>query len=173
MTHVKSISRAKRLVLRQPSKALKIRNARLRRQHHVASERVEPVRLQKALAQSGVGSRRRVEEWIACGQVRVNNQVATLGMKVGPNDRVELRGKNVRLKWADRLPRIILYHKPDGEIVSRHDPQGRATVFDQLPQTKSSRWVTVGRLDYHTSGLLILTTSGLLANRMNTSSLSS
>ena len=82
------------------------------------------------------------------------------------HDRVMVKGDVIKLKWADRLPRVILYHKQEGEIVTRDDPQGRITIFDRLPQVKSSRWVTVGRLDVNTSGLLILTTSGELANRL-------
>ena len=126
---------------------------------------IEPVRLQKALAASGVGSRREMEEWIQNGWVTVNGKVAQLGDKVQPEDQVLVKGSVIKLKWPDRLPRIILYYKQEGEIVSRDDPQGRVSIFDRLPQAASSRWVAIGRLDINTSGLLILTTSGELANR--------
>ncbi|MBV8047452.1 MAG: pseudouridine synthase [Paludibacterium sp.] len=159
------VSRAKKLVLREPGQKMQERVRKLR-ETRVDSDRIEPVRLQKALAQSGVGSRREMEEWIEAGLVLVNGQKATLGDKVGPHDRVTVKGSQIKLKWADRLPRVILYHKQEGEIVSRDDPQGRVTVFDRLPQAKSSRWVAVGRLDINTSGLLIITTSGELANNM-------
>ena len=125
----------------------------------------EPVRLQKALAASGVGSRREMEEWIAQGMVKVNGKVAQLGDKVSPDDQVQVKGQAVKLKWPDRLPRVLLYYKQEGEIVSRDDPQGRVSIFDRLPQTASSRWVAIGRLDINTSGLIILTTSGELVNR--------
>lgn len=127
--------------------------------------RFEPERLQKVLAASGVGSRREMEEWISNGWVTVNGRVAQLGDKVTPDDHVTVKGSIIKLKWADRLPRIILYYKQEGEIVSRDDPQGRISIFDRLPQAASSRWVAIGRLDINTSGLLILTTSGELVQR--------
>ena len=106
-----------------------------------------------------------MEEWIQNGWVTVNGKVAQLGDKVRPEDQVLVKGSVIKLKWPDRLPRIILYYKQEGEIVSRDDPQGRVSIFDRLPQAASSRWVAIGRLDINTSGLLILTTSGELANR--------
>ncbi len=127
--------------------------------------RFEPERLQKVLAASGVGSRREMEEWISNGWVTVNGRVAQLGDKVTPDDHVTVKGSIIKLKWADRLPCIILYYKQEGEIVSRDDPQGRVSIFDRLPQAASSRWVAIGRLDINTSGLLILTTSGELVQR--------
>ena len=127
--------------------------------------RIQPERLQKVLAASGVGSRREMEEWINNGWVQVNGHVARLGEKITPNDQVTIKGNAIKLKWADRLPRIILYYKQEGEIVSRDDPQGRISIFDRLPQAASSRWVAIGRLDINTSGLLILTTSGELVQR--------
>lgn len=107
-----------------------------------------------------------MEEAISAGRVEVNGKVAALGDKVAYGDRVRLDGKNVALKWPDRLPRVILYHKQEGEIVSRDDPEGRVSVFARLPKVSSSRWIAIGRLDFNTSGLLIFTTSGELANVM-------
>ncbi|TDR82648.1 23S rRNA pseudouridine(2605) synthase RluB [Paludibacterium purpuratum] len=164
-TPAPKVARAKKLMLRDPGQKMQER-ARQLRETRVDYDRIEPVRVQKALAQSGVGSRREMEEWIEAGLVLVNGKKATLGDKVGPHDRVTVKGSSIKLKWADRLPRVILYHKQEGEIVSRDDPQGRVTVFDRLPQAKSSRWVAVGRLDVNTSGLMIITTSGELANNM-------
>ncbi|GAB4123877.1 MAG: hypothetical protein Fur0040_05410 [Sideroxydans sp.] len=125
-------------------------------------------RLQKVLAQAGLGSRREMEAWIASGRLTVNGAVASLGVRVGAGDRVQLDGRPLRLKLAQEaaLPRILLYHKQDGEIVSRDDPQGRASVFDNLPKVRGQRWIAIGRLDFNTSGLLIFTTSGELANRL-------
>ncbi|BEV73638.1 hypothetical protein THUN1379_31200 [Paludibacterium sp. THUN1379] len=159
------VQRAKKLVVREQGQKMQER-ARKLRETRVDYDNLEPVRLQKALAQSGVGSRREMEEWIEAGLVLVNGQKATLGDKVVPHDRVTVKGNPIKLKWADRLPRVILYHKQEGEIVTRDDPQGRVTVFDRLPQAKTSRWVAIGRLDINTSGLIILTTSGELANNM-------
>lgn len=114
---------------------------------------ITEIRLQKALAQTGIGSRRDMEELIAAGQVEVNGKVAELGCKITPDDKVRVQGKAVYIKWPDRLPRIIIYHKQEGELVTRDDPEGRVTVFERLPQTRSSKWVAVGRLDLNTSGL--------------------
>lgn len=126
----------------------------------------KPERLHKLLAQSGVGSRREMEELIAAGRVNVNGEVAQLGMSASPGDRVKVNGKLIHLKFSNRLPRVILYHKPEGEIVSRDDPDRRPTVFTSLPKMSGGRWVAVGRLDFNTSGLLLFTTSGELANRL-------
>jgi len=123
-------------------------------------------KLQKILAQAGLGSRRDMEEMIKSGRVTVNGQVAELGARVSDDDVLRVDGKNVRIRAAGRMPRITLYHKPEGEIVSRDDPEGRASVFDRLPQMKTSKWIAIGRLDFNTSGLLIFTTSGELANHL-------
>lgn len=155
---------AKKMVLRRANKEILQKSERLREIRSDLS-RIEPVRLQKALAASGMGSRRQMEEWIEAGWVQVNGKTATLGAKVSPSDDVSVKNKPVKLIWPDRLPRILLYYKQEGEIVSRDDPQGRVTVFERLPQTRSSRWVVIGRLDINTAGLLIFTTSGELANR--------
>lgn len=127
----------------------------------------KPERLHKLLAQSGIGSRRDMEEWIAAGRVSVNGEPAVVGQLVGPDDRVKVQGRLVQLKFAaSRLPRVLLYHKPEGQIVTHEDPQGRPTVFSALPRMRGGRWVAVGRLDFNTSGLLLFTTSGELANRL-------
>ena len=158
------VARAKKLAVRPANQKVQSQVRRLQEQRSDLSG-IEPVRLQKALAASGVGSRREMEEWIQNGWVTVNGKVAQLGDKVQPEDQVLVKGSVIKLKWPDRLPRIILYYKQEGEIVSRDDPQGRVSIFDRLPQAASSRWVVIGRLDINTSGLLILTTSGELANR--------
>ena len=158
------VARAKKLAVRPANQKVQSQVRRLQEQRSALSG-IEPVRLQKALAASGVGSRREMEEWIQNGWVTVNGKVAQLGDKVQPEDQVLVKGSVIKLKWPDRLPRIILYYKQEGEIVSRDDPQGRVSIFDRLPQVASSRWVAIGRLDINTSGLLILTTSGELANR--------
>ncbi len=158
------VARAKKLAVRPANQKVQSRVRQLQEQRGDLSV-IEPVRLQKALAASGVGSRREMEEWIQNGWVTVNGKPAQLGDKVLPEDQVLVKGCVVKLKWPDRLPRIILYYKQEGEIVSRDDPQGRVSIFDRLPQAASSRWVAIGRLDINTSGLLILTTSGELANR--------
>lgn len=157
-------AKAKKLAVRSPNRKIIERSQDLK-DRRIDLSRAEPVRLQKALAASGVGSRREMEEWIANGWVTVNGRVAGLGDKVMPDDQVLVKGSVIKLKWADRLPRIILYYKQEGEIVSRDDPQGRVSIFDRLPQAASSRWVAIGRLDINTSGLLILTTSGELVQR--------
>jgi len=158
------VARAKKLAVRPANQKVQSQVRRLQEQRSDLSG-IEPVRLQKALAASGAGSRREMEEWIQNGWVTVNGKVAQLGDKVQPEDQVLVKGSVIKLKWPDRLPRIILYYKQEGEIVSRDDPQGRVSIFDRLPQAASSRWVAIGRLDINTSGLLILTTSGELANR--------
>lgn len=123
-------------------------------------------RLQKVMAQSGHGSRRNIEILIAQGHITINGQVAKLGDSVGPGDKVKLDGEPIRLRFGEPLPRVLLYHKPEGEIVTRDDPEGRATVFEKLPKVNAARWVSVGRLDLNTGGLLIFTTNGELANRL-------
>ena len=123
-------------------------------------------RLQKLLAQSGLGGRREMEEWIAAGRVQVNGEPATLGQRVLPGDRVKVNGRLVNLHGASRAPQVLLYHKPEGEIVSRSDPAGRPNVFTNLPRVRGGKWIAVGRLDFNTSGLLLFTTSGALANAL-------
>jgi len=123
-------------------------------------------RLQKWLAGRGIASRRQAEAMIVAGRISVNGEVAELGMKVDGTERIEVDGKLVRTSARKAKPRTIIYHKPPGEICTRSDPQGRRTVFESLPKVLDARWVTVGRLDFQTSGLLILTTDGELANKL-------
>jgi 23S rRNA pseudouridine2605 synthase len=123
-------------------------------------------KLHKILAQAGLGSRRLMETWIKDGKVTVNGSIATIGTRVKPSDAIRIGKKTVRWPATHRLPRVLVYHKPEGEIVSHEDPEGRTSVFDRLPQLRGAKWLAVGRLDYNTSGLLIFTTSGELANRM-------
>ena len=122
-------------------------------------------KLQKVLADSGLGSRRGMEALIEAGRVRVNGRIAALGLRVMPEDKITVDGALVsRMTLKERAPRVLLYNKPRGEIVSMSDPEGRPTVFDHLPDPKEGRWISVGRLDFNTEGLLIFTTSGELAN---------
>lgn len=123
-------------------------------------------KLQKVLAQSGLGSRRDMEQLIGGGRVTVNGKIATIGARVGPADQIKVAGRIVRAQSASRLPRVLLYHKPEGEIASRDDPRGRPSVFDRLPAVSGAKWISIGRLDFNTCGLLMFTTSGELANRM-------
>ena len=123
-------------------------------------------RLQKWLAGLGYGSRRELERWITAGRVTVDGEPAELGIRVTGEERIVVDGKPVRIVNRLQKQRTIIYHKPPGELCSRTDPEGRRTVFDSLPRLRGARWVTVGRLDYQTTGLLLLTTDGELANRL-------
>jgi len=123
-------------------------------------------KLQKVLAQTGMGSRRTMEEWIVAGRVTVNGELATLGMRVVEGDLVKADRRTIRVGEQVSATRVLLYHKPEGEIVSRDDPGKRASVFDKLPKLRGQKWIAIGRLDFNTSGLLIFTTSGELANRL-------
>ncbi len=107
-----------------------------------------------------------MEEVIKAGKVKVNGEPATLGMRVTTEDLIQVGRRQIKFKVTTRLPRVIVYHKIDGEIVSRDDPQGRRSVFEKLPAIRSAKWLAVGRLDFNTGGLLIFTTSGELANRL-------
>ena len=138
-----------------------------RRGRTSAAAQAKPERLHKVLAQAGIASRRDMEEMIVAGRVSVNGLPAHVGQLVGPTDRIKVNGKLVRAKFSSgRVPRVVLYHKPEGEIVSRDDPEKRASVFDALPRMNNGRWIAVGRLDFNTSGLLLFTSSGELANRL-------
>ncbi|KXJ57049.1 23S rRNA pseudouridine(2605) synthase RluB [Neptuniibacter pectenicola] len=124
-------------------------------------------KIHKVLARSGIGSRREMERWIKDGRISVNDQVATLGDRIAEGDVVSVDGSLVNLifdKQAER--RVLVYNKPVGEICTRHDPEGRPTVFDHLPPLKEGRWIAIGRLDINTSGLLLFTTDGDLANAL-------
>jgi 23S rRNA pseudouridine2605 synthase len=126
----------------------------------------DTIKLHKVLADVGMGSRREMEDLIVQGRVSVNGMPAHIGQRVGPTDQVRINGKAVHRKIQTKPPRVILYHKPSGEIVSQADPEGRPTVFDRLPKPRQGRWIAVGRLDFNTEGLLLFTTSGELANRL-------
>ncbi len=121
-------------------------------------------KLQKVLASHGLGSRRVMEQWIVAGRVKVNGKTATQGDRVTVEDRIVVDGRVLSQKEVKH--RVLLYNKPTGEICSRDDPEGRPSVFKNLPRIKNQRWVAVGRLDFNTSGLLLLTTDGDLANRL-------
>ncbi|OBY56783.1 23S rRNA pseudouridine(2605) synthase RluB [Pseudomonas sp. AU12215] len=127
----------------------------------------EGEKLQKVLARMGVGSRRDVEAWIEEGRVKVNGAVATLGQRVGDRDAIAVDDRLLkREKIEEHVRRVLIYNKPEGEVCTRDDPEGRPTVFDRLPRLRSGRWINVGRLDINTTGLLMFTTDGELANRL-------
>ncbi|MBT4162563.1 MAG: rRNA pseudouridine synthase [Gammaproteobacteria bacterium] len=121
-------------------------------------------KLQKVLAAKGLGSRREIERWISAGRISVNGKTATLGDRVTGEDRIQVDGKPVSGQAISH--RYLLYNKPEGEICTRDDPDGRRTVFDSLPALRNQRWISVGRLDFNTSGLLLFTTDGELANKL-------
>src|SRR5262249_34854499 len=124
-------------------------------------------RLQKVLANAGLGSRRLLEERIDAGEIRVNGQVAELGSSVRTGDRVELDGKLfVTVNDSAEHAQVLVFNKPEGVVTTRDDPEGRPTVFEQLPRLKGARWIAVGRLDINTTGLLLLTTDGALAHAL-------
>lgn len=123
-------------------------------------------KLHKVLAEAGLGSRRDMEELIIAGRVSVNGEPAHIGQRILPTDQVRINGKLIQRKVSKRPPRVLIYHKPAGEIVSTSDPEGRPSVFDRLPTMKAGKWLAVGRLDFNTEGLLLFTTSGDLANRL-------
>ncbi len=123
-------------------------------------------KLQKVLARAGIGSRRKMEAMIAAGRVSVNGKIAETGKRVTPKDRLRVDGRDVRYPdMSETKSRILLYNKPPGEVCTRDDPEGRPTVFDKLPRIRPSRWIAIGRLDFHTSGLLLFTNDGELANK--------
>lgn len=121
-------------------------------------------RLQKFLAVHGYGSRREIERWIVAGRLSVNGEQATLGVKVDTTDRIQLDQKRLQFSKQAFKRRVIIYNKPEGEVCTRSDTEGRKTVFDRLPVKNSERWIAVGRLDMNTSGLLMFTNDGELAN---------
>lgn len=124
-------------------------------------------RIQKVLAQLGLGSRREIEEWIKAGRIAINGKPAELGDRYRKGDRVTVNGRPVDIAKRSEAPtRVLIYHKPIGEVVSRRDPEGRPVIFTQLPKPATGRWIAVGRLDINTQGLLLVTNNGELANRL-------
>ncbi|HEY9051928.1 MAG TPA: pseudouridine synthase [Gammaproteobacteria bacterium] len=124
-------------------------------------------RIQKALARQGLGSRRQIEGWISDGAIQLNGKPVKLGDTVKTGDEVILNGRRIIIKEVEQtLPKVIVYNKPEGEVCTRSDPEGRPTIFEQLPKLWNGRWIAVGRLDINTSGLILLTDNGDLANRL-------
>jgi len=123
-------------------------------------------RVQKVLARAGFGSRREIESWIEQGRITINGRPARLGDRIDPDDTIKIDGKPVRRIHQPAPLKILAYNKPEGEICTRDDPEGRATVFDKLPRISNGRWIIVGRLDINSSGLILFTTDGELANRL-------
>ena len=131
------------------------------------SEKRTPERIQKVLARIGLGSRREIESWIKQGRITVGGKLAKLGDSITTEDRVQLDKKQIKFpKKTDSKTRVIAYHKPAGEICTRKDTEGRPIVFSKLPRLKGSRWISIGRLDINTYGLLLFTNDGDLANRL-------
>src|SRR5690606_13913112 len=137
------------------------RTSRSRRGRAVVSEK-----LQKVLARAGYGSRREMEQWIAAGRVTLNGRPARLGDRAGPEDRIEVDGRPLAEEKRTPPRQVLIYYKPAGEVTTRQDTEQRPVVFDRLPRPIAGRWVAVGRLDVNTSGLLLFTTDGELANRL-------
>ncbi|KAF3983842.1 MAG: pseudouridine synthase [Methylococcales symbiont of Hymedesmia sp. n. MRB-2018] len=126
-----------------------------------------PERIQKVLARGGLASRREIERWIDEGRLNVNGVKVTPGLHLQAGDQVQLNGRLIKWeKYSEQATRVIVYNKPTGEVVTRRDPQGRPVVFSRLPKLDMGRWISVGRLDINTSGLLLLTNNGELANRL-------
>ncbi len=147
---------------------------KLNSKKHSQASKIQPVesiqegeRIQKVLARGGLASRREIERWIDEGRISVNGEIIKPGYKLKSADKVVLNGRLIQWqKYAQQTTRVLVYNKPTGELVSRRDPKGRPTVFSQLPKLDVGRWISVGRLDINTSGLLVLTNNGELANRL-------
>lgn len=134
---------------------------------HADTVKPQGEKLQKLLARMGLGSRRQLEEIIKTGRISINGKTATLGDRANVSDEIRIDGRLVRLKAErEKRRRVIAYYKPEGEICSMSDPEGRPTVFDRLPKLTGDRWVMVGRLDINSSGLLLFTNDGELAHRL-------
>lgn len=124
-------------------------------------------KIQKILANAGIGSRRQVENWIEAGRITVNGKLATIGDRMTYHDKVCVDGREVKLIKSKNLKsRVLLYHKPEGELCTRDDPEGRPTIFERLPIIRNSRWISIGRLDFNTSGVLLITNEGKLAHHL-------
>lgn len=124
-------------------------------------------KIQKVLANAGIGSRRQIESWIQEGRITINGRLATIGDRMTHHDSICVDGREIKLiKSKNQKSRVLLYHKPEGEMCTRHDPEGRPTIFESLPLIRNSRWICVGRLDFNTSGLLLITNDGELANHL-------
>lgn len=132
----------------------------------VLAPELDAPKLQKVLAQAGIGSRRDIEDMIGEGKISVNGEVAHIGQRISFGDRVAVNGKPIKVRIQPPAPRIIAYHKPAGEVVTHNDPEGRPTVFRRLPKLHQGKWQSVGRLDLNTEGLLLFTNSGELANQL-------
>lgn len=140
-------------------------NMQQRLERYLSGDAVRP-KLHKVLAEAGFGSRREMEELIIAGRVSVNGEPAHIGQRVGQEDVVRVNGRPIRRPNPQRAPRVVIYNKPAGEIVTHNDPKSRDTVFERLPSIRNGKWISVGRLDLNTEGLLIFTNSGDLANRL-------
>lgn len=123
-------------------------------------------RIQKLLASNGLGSRREIERWIAAGRIAVNGETAALGQTAELKDKITLDGKYLKLNRTPMATEVLLYHKPEGQLVTRVDPEGRDTIFNHIREPEQGRWIAVGRLDINTSGVLLLTNNGELARRL-------
>ncbi len=132
----------------------------------MSTKPVELQRLQKVLAAAGYGSRRQMETWIEGGRLSINDKIATLGDKVSDTDLIKLDGRIIHVNNKNKAPRVLIYNKPEGEICTAKDPEGRPTVFSKLPKLKSERWIGVGRLDINSMGLMLFTNSGEIAHRL-------
>ncbi len=126
----------------------------------------ETEKLQKVLARTGLGSRRALEQWIIDGRIRINGRVATLGDRVSAKDSLMVDGEPLFISARQQMIECLIYHKPEGQVCTRSDTQNRPTVFDNLPSIEGGRWISIGRLDLNTSGLLLFTNNGDLANRL-------
>ena len=133
----------------------------------MAKQELPTEKLQKVIARAGLASRREAERWINGGRLKVNGKLATIGDRVSDKDRIDLDDRRLRIaKTEDFERQVIAYHKPEGEICSRNDPEGRKTVFENLPRLKNGRWIAIGRLDFNTTGLMLFTNDGQLANKL-------